>query len=133
MSLSLVSPCGICCVLCVAYQGFTMTGKKRKHTCTGCRVYDKTCAFLKRDCELLKEESVEYCYQCDEFPCDNLRALDDRYTEKYETRLIDNLLKIKYDGVESFINEQLDKYTCPECGETLCMHTNKCYKCGYQR
>jgi hypothetical protein len=63
------------------------------------------CAFLKRGCKLLREESVEYCYQCDEFPCDNLRKLDNRYREKYETSLIDNLLKISKNGSESFINE----------------------------
>jgi hypothetical protein len=133
MGLSLVSPCGIYCVLCVAYHGYTMSGKKRKHTCPGCRIYDKTCAFLKRDCELLKEESVDFCYQCQKFPCDNFLKLDQRYKKKYETSLIDNLLEIKDEGVESFIQAQLEKYTCPECGENICMHTNKCYNCEYQR
>ena len=61
-----------------------MNGEKRKHTCTGCRDYDKTCAFLKQDCELLREKSVDYCFQCDVFPCDNLRRMDKSYREKYD-------------------------------------------------
>lgn len=133
MDVSLVAPCGMYCVLCVAYHGYTMSGDRRKHVCTGCRIYDKTCAFLKRDCQLLRDGSVEFCYQCDEFPCDNLRKLDERYKDKYDTSLIGNLLKIRDKGLESFIKEQREIYTCPECGEIICMHTNKCYKCGYQR
>ena len=133
MDVSLVAPCGIYCALCLAYHGYTMSGKRRKHVCTGCRVYDKTCAFLKRDCELLRDGSVEYCYMCEEFPCDNLRRLDERYRKKYDTSLIGNLLEIRDKGLESFITVQLERYTCPECGETICMHTYKCYNCGYQQ
>ena len=133
MTVSLVAPCGIFCLLCVGYHGYTMSGKKRKHICTGCRVTDKTCAFLKRGCERLRDASVEYCYQCTEFPCDNLRRLDERYKEKYETSLIGNLIEIRDMGLEPFIKEQLDNYTCPKCGETICMHTSKCYNCGYSR
>jgi hypothetical protein len=109
-----------------------MNGKKRKHTCTSCRVYDKNCAFLKRDCELLREGSVQYCYQCDDFPCGNLERLEKRYRKKYDTSLIGNLLEIRDNGVELFIKGQLEQYNCPECGEIICLHTNKCYNCGYK-
>ena len=133
MDQSLVAPCGILCSLCVGYQGYTMKGEKRKHTCTGCRDYDKTCAFLKKDCELLREKSVDYCFQCDVFPCDNLSRMDKSYREKYDMSLIENLVEIREKGTDSFIIMQQKKYKCPICGEIICLHTNRCYNCGYKK
>jgi len=133
MDQSLLAPCGIFCPLCVAYHGYTMNGMKRKHTCTGCRDYNKKCAFLKRDCEQLRENLVEYCYQCDVFPCNNLQRIDKRYREKYDTSLIENLREIQEIGATSFINRQLVQYKCPVCEDIICMHTSKCYNCGYKK
>ncbi|MBD3173159.1 DUF3795 domain-containing protein [Candidatus Bathyarchaeota archaeon] len=132
MDHSLLAPCGILCTLCVAYQGYTMKGTQRKHKCTGCRDYNKNCAFLKRDCEKLKENLVDYCIECIDFPCENLMRIDKRYREKYETSLIENLCEIQKIGATQFIEKQLERYKCPNCRETICMHTVKCYNCGYQ-
>lgn len=106
-----------------------MTDKKRKEECLGCRPDDKGCSFLKNDCKKLTDRSLEYCFECEDFPCKNLQYLDERYSQRYGMSMIDNLTYIEENGVDKFLEQQEEKYECPECGETICVHTNICYNC----
>jgi hypothetical protein len=45
----LIAPCGINCGTCIAFFGYTMSGKKRKHSCSGCWSRERPCASLKGD------------------------------------------------------------------------------------
>lgn len=130
MRKELVSPCGISCETCVSYLGYTMEGKPRKHPCEGCRIKDKECAFLKRDCEKLSDKRVEYCFECEDFPCEDLKKLDERYRGKYGSSLIGNLEFIEENGIEEFLRKQEEEFRCPTCGGTICIHTGLCYECG---
>mgnify|MGYP006273378151 FL=1 len=78
----LIAPCGMNCEICVGYFGYTMTGKRRKMACIGCRPKDKSCAFLKKYCEKLTQKEVEFCFECDEFPCNHIEKLDATYQKK---------------------------------------------------
>jgi hypothetical protein len=86
----LVAPCGMNCGKCIAYFGYTMKGRKRKHPCKGCRSRDNVyyfkrskCVFLKKKCDLLATKKIVYSFEWTDFPCDNLEALDKKYRNKY--------------------------------------------------
>jgi len=120
----LIAPCGMNCAICRDY----LLSK-----CTGCRIRNKKCAFIKKRCEdnlkLLKGE-VDYCFECQCFPCETLRKLDHKYNERYGMSMIDNLRLIKEKGIHQFILIQNRRYSCPECGHMISIHDQKCLYCG---
>lgn len=127
---NLIAACGMNCRICIGYFGYTMSGKKRKMKCIGCKPRDKSCAFLKKYCKKLTKKEIEYCYECSDFPCSHLEKIDKGYRERYNMSMIKNLKEIKKYGMGKFLNEQKAKYRCQECGGVLCVHNGKCYSCG---
>jgi hypothetical protein len=126
----LIAPCGINCRLCYAYI-------REKNHCPGCRGDDsqkmKSCLACRiKNCEKLMEGDFKYCYECDTFPCMLVKHLDKRYRTKYGTQPIENLIWIKTEGIERFVESENMKWTCPECGVMLCMHKPQCLTCGYE-
>ena len=129
MEKELIAPCGNNCSICVAYFGYRMDGKRRKDACPGCRTKNKNCAFLKKHCELLSKNKIEFCFECETFPCEHLVKLDNDYRTKYNMSVIENLEFIRDSGIDRFLKQQEERYRCPECGGTSCVHTNRCYSC----
>ena len=127
----LIAPCGMNCGICIAFFGYTMSGKKRKHTCITCRLRNKSCAFIKKQCDKLKDGVIEYCFECMDFPCKSLTTLDKRYRAKYRMSMIENLQELKEKGMKQFLANQERKYKCPQCGNIISVHDRKCYACGY--
>jgi hypothetical protein len=125
----LIAPCGMNCGICVAFFGYTMNGKKRKHPCSGCRSRQSKCAFIKKHCDKLGNREIEYCFECKSFPCDNLKTLDKRYRTKYEMSMIENLKSIQINGINQFLKNERDRWKCPSCGGIMCVHNKKCYTC----
>jgi len=130
MKEELIAPCGMNCSLCVSFFGYTMSGGESKRRCPGCRPRDKMCTFLKKHCDKLSDQNIEFCFECEDFPCENLEKLDKRYREKYYMSMIDNLVTIKEEGMDHFLKQQEEKYRCPGCGGTICVHTDVCYSCN---
>jgi catechol 2,3-dioxygenase-like lactoylglutathione lyase family enzyme len=125
----LIAACGMNCRICIGYFGYTVSGKKRKMKCIGCRPRDKSCAFLKKYCKKLTKKEVDYCYECSDFPCPYLEKLDKLYRERYNMSMIENLEFICDKGMNSFLTHQQKKYRCPECGGVICVHNGGCYSC----
>lgn len=124
----LIAPCGINCGVCRAHL-------RAKNKCPGCRASDTckpktriTCSI--KTCRVLKDGTAEYCFECENFPCESLKQLDKRYRTKYETSVIENLLSIKTSGIRKFLQREKRKWTCKECGGTICVHTGICSSCG---
>jgi hypothetical protein len=126
----LIAPCGINCRLCRAYA-------RDKKACPGCRSKDVTfksnsCVTCKiKNCETLVNGKLQYCFDCNQFPCERLIHLDKRYKTRYGTSTIDNLVSIRENGITRFIEHENKKWTCPQCGTLLCMHKPQCLVCGY--
>ncbi len=125
----LIAPCGINCRLCRAYT-------RDRKSCPGCRGDDtfksKSCVNCQiKNCEKRINGKIEYCFECDEFPCKRIAHLDRRYRTRYGTSVIDNLLSIKKVGIHHFVENENEKWTCPECGSMICMHKPQCLTCGY--
>ena len=126
---NLIAPCGIDCRLCYAYI-------REKNHCPGCRGDDlqkmKSCLACKiKNCEKLVEEDFKYCFECGSYPCDSLKKLDKRYRTKYGVNPFENLNTIQENGIDQFVEIEMTKWTCPECGTILCMHKPQCLTCGY--
>ena len=130
MKQELVAHCGMNCAICIAYFGYQMNGKKRKSACLGCRPIRKNCSFIIKRCKYLPKEEVEFCFECGEFPCENLEKLDKRYRTRFNMSMIENLRFIKEHGMDKFLKQQEERYGCPECDGVICVHDRKCYSCG---
>ena len=126
----LIAPCGMNCRICIGYFGYTVSGKKRKMKCIGCKPRDKSCAFLKKYCKKLTKKELDYCFECSDFPCSYLEKIDKLYRERYNMSMIKNLEDIKKYGIKNFIKEQRARYRCQKCDGVICVHNSKCYSCG---
>ena len=125
---SFVAPCGMNCSVCAAYL-------REKNKCPGCRLFNAsepvTIARCKiKNCEVIQKDKAEFCFDCDNFPCRNLNHLDKRYQTKYNMSMVENLEYIKNEGVEKFLENEDVRWTCSECGGTICVHKGYCYNCG---
>jgi len=130
---NLAAPCGIYCGACRQYllwKKDLLEEKGYKMGCKGCRIRNKNCAFIRRDCPALKKKELDYCYECEQFPCKKLQKIDSQYQERYSVNLVENLKRIEEIGVEKWLQEQKELYTCPECGGEICVHDAECYDCG---
>lgn len=47
--------------------------------------------------------------------------------------MIENLEYIRTSGVRRFLEKEKAKWTCPGCGEILCVHRPQCLACEYAR
>lgn len=131
-SQELIAPCGMNCGVCVSYlarkRDLNSKGLKRVY-CKGCLPRGKNCLHMGSSCALLKDGRVRFCFECADFPCKRLQALDKRYRTKYRLSMIENLMAIKEAGIESFLKQDEDKWRCGDCGGTVCCHIGLCLSC----
>ena len=135
LEINLAGPCGFYCGTCRHYLARAkglLKEKNLKHGCQGCRLQDKKCAWVKRDCALLRKKQIAFCYECKDFPCANLKEFDQRHRRDDKLSPIDNLLRIKKIGAEQWLKEQEDKWRCPQCGGNICIIDRECYDCEYK-
>ena len=122
--------CGINCRTCIGYFGYKINGEKQT-PCQGCRTKADTCGFFKKHCKNLEnKEKIQYCYECPDFPCENLEKIDKYYSEKYAVSIIESFKFIKSKGMEEFLKIEKEKWKCPTCGGVICVHTKRCYACN---
>jgi len=131
ISMKLIAPCGMNCRLCSAFT-------RERKPCPGCREDDsdksKSCVACQiKNCEKMNNAPAKYCFCCDSFPCARLNHLDKRYKTKYGMSMIDNLENIRKLGIRQFIRNEKERWKCPECGETLCVHKPQCLYCQHTR
>ena len=132
----LIAPCGMNCGICGSYLAMKYDLQSqglRMGYCAGCRPRDKQCAFIMKSCRLLFSGDVDYCYECDEFPCRNLQHIDERYRERYRMSMIENMEYIRDNGMAAFLKKEEEKWKCPECGGVICCHNGICYSCGIEK
>ncbi len=114
----LTSPCGLDCFNCQVYEK-NITDEMRNYlagvlkkapdevACKGCReqngcsIYPLPCATL--DC--VKSNKVEFCFECDKFPCDKFNPCADG-AQKYPHNLkVFNLCRISKVGLDKWAQE----------------------------
>lgn len=116
---SMIAPCGMNCGLCLHYL-------RTENKCPGCssgrKVNNKPIKCSRRLC---KKRKGDFCYECDSFPCDSIKRLDERYRKRYGMSEIENLEFIRDKGVEAFLKSQEEKYVSDK--GTYCVHDKKYY------
>lgn len=124
---SQIAACGMNCGTCIAYL-------REKNKCPGCRVLsaDKNvavqrCIIIK--CMYLEKTKSKFCYECEKYPCKRLKQLDKRYSTKYGTSFLENLSIIKEKGIDEFLEFEIKRRTCANCGAKLCVHKPYCLEC----
>lgn len=136
MNEQLIAPCGMNCRLCISYQAMhydlNKEGFKKKY-CPGCIPRGKNCTFMAGHCTKLSRGEVRFCFACEQFPCKRLKALDKRYRDNYQMSMIDNLRAIQTRGMQAFLDEQEQSWSCPTCQEIRCCHNGLCLKCDMDR
>jgi len=133
MNINLAAPCGIYCGACRQYllkKKDLLEERGYKQGCDGCRIRNKNCAFIRRDCSAIRKKEFNFCYECNDFPCDNLEMIDLKYQETYSVNMVGNLKRIKEIGAVKWLKEQEKLYTCPQCEGEICIHDSECYDCG---
>ena len=126
--VKLIASCGLNCRLCRAYI-------RKRNPCPGCRAGDEnksgTCLSCRiKNCDKISD-GLRYCFSCDNFPCDIVDRLDNRYRKKYGISVIQNLKSIKAEGIRQFIRKERIKWRCPECNAMICVHKPQCVVCGH--
>lgn len=130
MKPTLFAKCGINCQTCVGFFGYKLNGEKTT-PCGGCPTRQSTCTFFKNHCKnLANREKIEYCFECTDFPCDELKKIDKYYSGKYGVSIIESFQHIKYRGMNDFLKIEEEKWKCPTCGGLICVHTKRCYTCN---
>jgi hypothetical protein len=127
---TLIAPCGMNCHLCRAYRR-----DKNVKACPGCRRDDEhkptTCVTCRiKNCEKIVKGGLKYCFICASFPCARLKHLDKRYRTKYGMSMIGNLEDIGKLGLRQFVRAEKARWTCPKCGDMICVHKPRCLSCG---
>jgi len=110
-------------------QGHESCGDIVTHEDRRSRTGKKKCAFMMKRCRYLPKEEVESRFECEDFPCENLKKLDKRYRTRFRMNIIENLEFMKEHGMDGFLRQQAEKYRCLKCGGVICVHGGKCYKC----
>ena len=124
----LIATCGMNCGLCIGLL-------RKKNPCGGCFKKDdknkpqacRSCAIV--NCKRLAEAESAFCYDCDKYPCARLKKLDSRYRTKYGMSMIDNLNFIKENGMERFLENEQNRWTCKECNSGVSVHRKHCLNC----
>jgi len=126
----LITPCGLNCARCRFHL-------RERKPCPGCRSIDprdksSACANCKiRNCPKFAEGGYDFCSACPDYPCVDMKRLIKRYQTKYAVSIPENMLRIQAVGVEQFAIEDRAHWSCPHCGELLCMHHPECIYCGH--
>jgi len=135
MKIELIAPCGMNCGICSSYLALTYDIKQKNIRipyCSGCRIRNKQCSFIKKRCDKLLNNKIKYCFECEDFPCKRLQDLDKRYRTYFKMSMIENLQNIKKQGIEKFLRQQKKKWTCQKCGKTICCHNGICFNCDFK-
>ena len=115
---TLVGPCGIYCGDCEAYKAkdnpvlmeylVSRGFKKEDLPCPGCRPNSGNCIVIADTCETytcVTEHKVDFCFDCEEFPCFKLNPSSDRANILPHNMKVFNLCCIKQQGIEKFLEK----------------------------
>lgn len=128
---NMIAPCGLDCALCTGHL-------RGDRPCMGCNGPDDCkpdfcrtgCAIVH--CETRKTLADGFCDSCEKFPCVDVMEKETRYSNAYpmvETP-IGNLALIRQHGMERFLEQEQQRWSCPDCGAIICVHDGACSGCG---
>jgi len=144
---NLVGRCGLYCGSCIIYRAERDSEELRKRIaernsckieevhCEGCQivmdegwdgdeVWGKNCDIVN----CLESKGLKTCYDCSDV-CEKFENWYEEMLEHGED-LKKNLKKINEDDLGNWLNEEKEKWSCPECGKPLIINLEECHHCG---
>jgi len=122
MKREMVAPCGMNCNLC----SWCSTRASRAASAAG---RGDGAASTERPVPQARQGEIDFCYQCGQFPCENLLLVEKRYVHAHNYSFVENLNFIRRRGMPTFLKREIMRYTCPSCGKLLTVHSDKCPHC----
>ncbi len=137
----LAAVCGLFCPSCTIYIATTEEPERLKLIadrrnlpidkvrCYGCRVsirypFCETCKMS----ECSKNKEIDFCVECKEFPCDDLKRFQAARPHRIE--LWQAQKQIYESGYEMWYIDMLKHYSCPVCGTINSAYDLSCRNCG---
>ncbi len=133
------SYCGACSIATYSKTGRTdafvacLGGvPKEDLACDGCKsdtVYAGCKACGIRRCA--RKKGVEHCIDCTDYPCKSYWTW--QKSAKFLPHLngaADSLKKIKFGGIDYWLDVQKNRWSCPDCGMSFSWYVTACYNCG---
>jgi hypothetical protein len=123
---SMFAPCGMNCMVCYVHL-------KKKKPCGGC-----LCEYINKPdrCNTCKikmcaqNKGFTYCFDCNEFPCKQIKTLEKSYQKRYKVSLAENGEQAKEKGLVAFMEKERNRWTCEICGGVISLHDKECSECG---
>jgi hypothetical protein len=119
--IKMIAPCGIYCggcpvLTCQNNPDLQEALKKRGLNpelipCQGCRTNKGICAFHEGECatyQCVKTKGVDFCFECDSFPCEKLYPCADRAEVLPHNMKVLNLAFIQKHGIAAWLEKQGD-------------------------
>ena len=118
---ALIAPCGAYCGRCPLYLARTDQSLRQKMAerqdipvekvivCAGCRQLRGKVKVAGGDpiCHTyacaVDQRGLEFCYECDDFPCENLHPCADRTREIPHNLKVYNLLRLQKEGIDTWL------------------------------
>lgn len=127
--------CGLFCASCPNYMASEKGDPKAvgASLCHGCKSDKKDPDLWCANCTLKAcalEKGVSFCYECDEFPCNQLEGFKNDPNFPYHLEVYDYMQMIKTEGKDKWLKEMKKRWSCPSCGTAFDWWTTTCTKCG---
>lgn len=138
--------CGIYCGACFTYRAYAdqdqtliqrvidLGTPMESIQCKGCTsgVTPPQCAKCSfRDCAYQK--GISCCFECRDMPCKALIELNGERARKdnlpHLTLCLPNLETLKKIGVQNWLKQQEERWSCRTCGKKLHWYSDTCPKC----
>jgi hypothetical protein len=144
---NLLAPCGLYCRVCSIYIAHRDKNEKFKKAlmkvykpfikgmedlkCMGC-LSDKEVFPVCKSCPIkdcTRQKGIQGCHECEEFPCKFIENFPIKVGKKVIMRTIPTWREL---GTERFVQQEEERYHCPECGNKLFRGAKRCNNCGIQ-
>jgi predicted RNA-binding Zn-ribbon protein involved in translation (DUF1610 family) len=134
------SYCGLYCGACPVHMA-TVNGTAEEKgkawdvdakeiVCNGCKT--RTIAKICQDCVMrlcARDRGLDFCGDCDEYPCASFQVFHyDRFP--HHTLVAPNVAAICELGVETWLEQQKERWSCPKCGTPFTWYEEECRNCG---
>jgi len=145
----LAAPCGLYCGACTIYRTGKGGDSKRleqiaavltQHlgkaieakdlACEGC--LSETVAIQCRDCHIRAcaiEKGCSYCYKCSVFPCKKITDFNNDGM-LHHSEVLENIQRQRDIGIDTWIEEQAERWRCPKCACAVDHYSDHCPDCG---
>jgi hypothetical protein len=120
------SYCGACPDLLATRAG---TAENR---CGGCKsdvVHPGWCSICHlKSCA--REKKIDWCYQCEEYPCKKITAFFEDPEYPYHREAADYQQMIKTQGKAIWLEKMKKRWSCGKCGTAAAWWDLTCEECG---